>query len=102
MATPRRRRPCGRRRRGTSALHAVGPLARGPLLGRDRRVALVAREAVAFGEAVMLGVELVVGQAAFVQPGARLVQLGLRALAGSDLLGLLRARDAVRSAIAVG
>src|SRR2546429_399548 len=46
--------------------------------------------------------ELVVGQAALVHPRTRLVQLGLRALAGGDLLGLLGTRGAGRRVLTMG
>ena len=53
-------------------------------------------------EALALDVELVVGQAALVHARAGLVQLGLGALARGDLLGLLGARGAGRSVLAMG
>ena len=50
--------------------------------------ALLADEAVVAFEALAIVGELVVGQAVLVHPRARLVQLGLGALARGDLLGL--------------
>src|SRR3954452_10807713 len=103
---------------------APGPVHRGPvrrsgprrsasaaLLGRDGRVALRPEAlaapvgvAVAVGgpEPLALGVELVVGETALVQPSAGLVQLGLRALAAGLLFGVLGARCTVVGALAVG
>src|SRR5215212_417645 len=85
-------RPPGRR--GSAALF-VG----------DRGVAL-AREALAVAvggaEALALGVELVVGEAALVQARAGLVQLGLGALAVGLLLGVLGTGGSILGSLAVG
>ena len=53
-------------------------------------------------EALAIVGELVVGQPALVHARAGLVQLGLGALARGDLLGLLGARGAGRSVLAMG
>src|SRR4051794_23900687 len=62
----------------------------------------LAAAAVAGTEALALGVEFVVGEAALVEPCARLVEVGLGALAAGLLLGVLRARGTVLGALAVG
>jgi hypothetical protein len=62
----------------------------------------IALEARVLAHASVLGVEVVVGQAAFVQACPRLMCLGLGALCLGDPLGLLGTRGPVRSLFAVG